>query len=760
MRARIVLTHSSLFNGNFHEIGIIRYFHNVKFLFSFCGLLLTHTLFSQAKYVIRDVDIFLNGSRLHNAWCGGLNSPVISEINLNDDELPDLFLFDKYGNKVLPFINRGEAVYPQYLYAPQYEKWFPKLVGWAMIRDFNRDNVPDIFTLNGNYIRCFRGKIQEGQLQFDTLSNRLMYQLGTFNNAIWTFINDLPAFVDVNGDGDLDVMTFDVNGGMTINYYENQSSELGYGADSLLFLVQDLCWGHIAESGENNMISLAACKQDGSQQMAASSASRHQGGTLFAFDYEGDGDVDILLGDVSFPNLVYVQNDGTNLSANVTYIDTVFPHYDIPVNMPYFPAAYTVGNSNHKDLWVAPFTYDGTAGISKDIHNIHLYKNQGSEPFQRYSYAGDTFFVNQIFDVGSDSKAVFEDVDNDGKPDIVVGQNAQYYNGFTAISKLYYLKNISDENGVKFEIQSDDWCNSVAWNLNGIYPAFGDLDGDGLRDMLVGDNLGRLHFLKRYDDSNPFSSITISNYFNISVNSNARPFIFDVNGDGLNDILVGQRMGEIRYFWNFGSSENALFSTDSVNTLFGGVRVNDWRNSVLTGHASPFVQEENGMLFLYSGSERGMIFKYEINADSLRSGTFALVDSDHVHYNVGSRTTIAIADINGDGGQEYLIGNSRGGLMLLSDINWNDETSVNNIDSEKQHIFIYPNPASTAVFVNANFDLNGTNYIVFDIMGKQLLHGKINAENRIPIETLANGSYILQLTNERFSGAQKFVVIK
>lgn len=728
----------------------------MKKVCSFFCLLLVQQLFSQAKFVIRDIDVVQNQHTLNNAWCGGLNAPVISEINLNDDELLDLFLFDKYGNKVLTFINQGEGNYPKYIYDPKYEQQFPQLKGWAVIRDFNHDNIPDIFTLNGNYIRCFRGKKVAGQLQFDTLKNLLTYQTGTFNNAIWTFVNDLPAFVDVNGDGDLDVMSFDINGGMTINYYENQSKELGYEADSLLFLAYDFCWGHIAESGENNSLIFAACKRDGNEQQQAPSVSRHQGGTLFAFDYEHDGDVDILVGDVSYPTLTYAQNNGDNLSANITYIDTTFPKYDVPISLPNFPAAYTIDS----DLWIAPFNYDGSVGTSKDIRNIQHYKNIHDTQFDKYVYAGDTFFVNQIFDAGSDSKAVFEDIDNDGKLDIVVGENGQYYNGSATISKLYYLKNTSDEGAVKFELKSEDWCNSSGWNMTGIYPAFGDLDGDGLRDMLVGDNAGRLHFLKKNSGANPFPTITTSQYFNITVNGNARPFIYDVNGDGLNDVLVGQRTGEIRYYWNYGTQSSSFFSPDSVNMFFGGVRVNDWRNSVLTGNASPFVKEENGVLYLYSGSERGMIFKYEINPDSLRGGAFVLIDSNYLQYNAGTRTTLDIADINADGGEEYLIGNSRGGLMMLSDINWNKETGINNVDDEKRSFFIYPNPASTFVFIQSEISLNDTRYSVFDIAGKQQLSGKLNQEKNISTESLSNGSYILQLTNSRFSTAQKFVVMK
>ena len=45
------------------------------------------------------------GDTLTSAWAGGINSAQISTIDLNFDQIEDVVVFDKSGDKILPFIN-------------------------------------------------------------------------------------------------------------------------------------------------------------------------------------------------------------------------------------------------------------------------------------------------------------------------------------------------------------------------------------------------------------------------------------------------------------------------------------------------------------------------------------------------------------------------------------------------------------------------------------------------------------------------------
>src|ERR1017187_8531358 len=91
------------------------------------------------------------GDSLLNPWCGGWLNPQFSRIDLNGDGRMDLFVFEPginglsgFGdNRVLTFLNIGNG---QYQYAPEYESYFPHLLDWALLVDYNHDGKPDIFS--------------------------------------------------------------------------------------------------------------------------------------------------------------------------------------------------------------------------------------------------------------------------------------------------------------------------------------------------------------------------------------------------------------------------------------------------------------------------------------------------------------------------------------------------------------------------------------------------------------------------------------
>ena len=104
------------------------------------------TAFSQQKYYDfgfeRDLTPQVttdNGHILKFPWAGGMNECQFSAIDLNFDGIKDLFVFDKSGNRILTFLNNGTAGQPDYIYAPEYEQYFPALHDWATLIDYNKD---------------------------------------------------------------------------------------------------------------------------------------------------------------------------------------------------------------------------------------------------------------------------------------------------------------------------------------------------------------------------------------------------------------------------------------------------------------------------------------------------------------------------------------------------------------------------------------------------------------------------------------------
>ncbi len=116
--------------------------------------------------------------------------------------------------------------------------------------------------------------------------------------------------------------------------------------------------------------------------------------------------------------------------------------------------------------------------------------------------------------------------------------------------------------------------------------AFGDMDNDGDKDMITGDEDGNLHYFRNDGGAGNPADFTISqpNYKGIDIGESAKPQIIDVNRDGLPDLLVGERSGTINYFENIGTPQSADFSASPNNDFFGEI---DVMAECCTGFSAP-----------------------------------------------------------------------------------------------------------------------------------------------------------------------------
>ncbi len=729
-----------------------------KFLLAFSFAFTFFFCFSQgAKNRVLSIPVIRNNINLKEPWTGGLNSPQFSAINLNDDNLDDLFVFDRSGDKVLTYLNTGSGGDTAFVYAPKYEELFPAdLNSWALIRDYNNDSIPDIFTHASLGIRVYKGTLQNCQLHFELVAPTLFYFDGINRVNIYTNVDDMPVFTDVNRDGDIDVLTYGIFGA-SVQYFENQTIEhpgdIQYTADSLKYIDATLCWGNFSGNASNNSISLnVPCPHKTDLEIQAE-GSRDSGNTIFDFDFDNDHDVDLLNGSIGYNSLAFLQNCGDSSYANVCFKDSAFPTCHLTVNLPTFPAAYgiDVNNDGLKDLVISPNARSG----ARDIKNVMFYRNTNNVACQ-FVFETDTFLEEQQIDLGTESKPVLFDFNGDGLKDLVIG-NYGYFRPFqtykSTLAVYYNTGTATQPQFTEYSADYKDFSNNLYVNAA---PAFGDLDGDGKADLIVGDLNGYIHYFKNTGGIiASFVNVTIPQYFNIDIGQNAAPFIYDLNGDSLNDLLIGKKDGKISYFWNFGTRTSSLFHKDSVNTFFGQVNVTQLGYS--DGSSQPHVfKDANGNLKLFVGSTRGIVQQYDVDVTKLRSGAFTKIDSNLIKQDVGSKAFIAVGDLNSDGMLEYVVGNSRGGLLIYSDSIWNAETvcTLTNLPLQELNnygIKIYPNPSRNyfvCEILHENFVHPKTE--LFNILGE-----KINAENSysgkrltINTSTLSSGFYIVRITDE------------
>jgi len=199
------------------------------------------------------------------------------------------------------------------------------------------------------------------------------------------------------------------------------------------------------------------------------------------------------------------------------------------------------------------------------------------------------------------------DWDNDGNHDLMVGDG----NGNIVIYRnTNNNTNPVLDSGTFILYNGDDRAT----------PIVDDWNGDGIKDLLVGNLTGTIHiYINQGTNENPF----FNSYYNLQVGGfdfdlttgldRSAPRIIDWNGDGLKDILVGEVYGYIYYLQNVGTNSAPVFNTAEKLLLGDGTPlryisstsasaprsrfdVTDWNND---GYADIVVGGADGRLMLF-----------------------------------------------------------------------------------------------------------------------------------------------------------------
>jgi hypothetical protein len=701
---------------------------------------------TQIQLVAYDsVEIFHQGGSLINPWAGGLNCPQFSEIDLNGDGIKDLVAFERnYYGFIKTFINPGNEGAISYIHEPQLQVHFPVMRNWMLLRDYNCDGKEDIFTWVPAGMAVFKNESETGSTpKFSNVVSLLQTEGLYGQTPLYCNTADIPAIVDIDNDGDLDILSFNELGS-TVEYHKNLSMENHGDCNQPEFELKNSCWGYFSEDGNNNTVTLFdTCELNVPNP---EKSTKHAGSSILAIDLNGNGVKDLLLGDIAYKNIIMLTNGGTITSSGMMAFDTAFPSNTTAVDLTVFPASYFLDANNDglKDLIIAP----NNPNTSKNFENVWLYKNEGTASIPEFVFQQNNFLQETMIDVGERSFTTFFDENADGLMDIVVGNFGYFIESGNYSSQLMLLRNIGIVEKPSFDLITNDYSNLAQFDFNGIYPAFGDLDNDGDEDMITGDENGNLHYFRNEGGAGSPASFTLSqpNYKGINVGQSAKPQIVDVNRDGLPDLLVGERSGTISYFKNIGTLEISDFNSVPTIEEFGQI---DVMAACCTGYSAPFMVEDSvGNHLLYVGSEQGILYLYN-NIENNLDGTFNLVDSLYLSaVNVNASCT----DINNDGKVELVYGEFGGGIGLLK----NGSPQVYGFNEHLkpvQHLTLFPNPAGD--FVSLKFDDPSNhpeiNISIFNVMGKVVLEKAYNSnENKysVNITALGPGIYLMMVKEE------------
>jgi hypothetical protein len=731
------------------------------------------------------VPVTENNISIGNAFAGGLNSGLLSAIDLNQDGVQDVFVFDNTTDRITTYLHSGLPNNTDYTYAPQYETQFPALKKWAFLVDYNCDGKPDIFTRSDSVgsIALYRNDYQPATgLLFTLITNEIPATVAGISDKVRcsNLGETYTRFADIDKDGDIDALGWPDPATGRIAYYENKAFDLGLPCDSLKFELVSLCWGNFQLAFGSNSISAfnifclppkpapvdkkpVITKSLNYHLSQAELAKTTENATvaqrddtitsLFPFDIDADNDMDLLIGDVGSHRALLAINGGTNTQALMTAQDTVYPNgpHAIEVYSYINFSAIDANNDGKQDLIA-------TANRESVNNSYHLLTDISTTSVPDFTFVQNDFLQGKMIDLGVNAYPAFFDYNSDGLLDLAVGNN--YYEPMVNNTKvgLALFVNTGTATQPQYNLTTRNFADfsSIAIGINAVAcaPAFGDLDADGDADMIIGTESGRLF----YYTNTPIGSLanfTLVTPFldSIDVGNFSMPSIVDLNNDGLLDLVVGKRNGRINYYQNTGTSTLADFNKVPTNDTLGKVVLLTNTNGV-TGYTTPSFYKNNGLMYMMVGNEKGEVLIYDSITNNI-NGAWRLNQTTVITGTQGTFTAPAAADINNDGYTDFMLGNAGGGLALFLQQN---PTAIAPTQLDANSFRVQPNPANHWVEINANIN-KPIQLTILQINGAVVYRQTLLSNLRLPLKSFENGVYIISFEVDGMRLNKRLVVL-
>ena len=581
---------------------------------------LTSCIFAlEFNFESNSIPVYKDGELLENPFFGGFNKPKIRWIDWNFDGKEDLFILDEDG--YIRYIE-NTSINNNISFSFIAANYFDIYAGsWFYINDFDSDGDFDLITQNSDDL---------ASLSYYQNNNNTFIFVGTVNTQLGQQVYSdpvmTPTFADIDNDNDLDFFTCNYEG--TVAFYEN----VGFNESQIpIFDLVTQAWQSISIIGPSQ---------------------RHGASAINFIDLDGDLDLDLSWGDYFQQSLYIIWNIGNQEVPlmNSSNVNQQFPPNDPIIsagqNMPSFA---DLDEDGDYDLFITVLS--GAYG-NQWVNNFIYYENIGSSIAPYYEYRTSNFL--DTIDLMINASPELFDIDSDGDLDLFIGTmvdpSSQPWSG-----RIHYYENVGNSTSPSFNFIDDEFLGS---NLGtDLVLSFGNINGDEYADVAVGNANGYINLFFGLNNSN-FQYI--GEVPDIDLSGASYPELYDMNGDGFDELIIGDSMGNVHYYAN-------VWQDDS-NTIFNHIT----NNFILSENAytAPAIFDINndGYYDILLGSQLGNIAVYINDGSELINdeSPFTYADTSYIFPYLGNYTHLAIESLRNINELDLIVGISTGGMYHLS----------------------------------------------------------------------------------------------
>jgi len=655
-------------------------------------------------------------------------APLVNDVDMDGD----LDILATLGSSQIAWYkNIGTASVPDFVIVPDDENPFllPDSLDidtWDIeaLADMDGDGDIDVFTDDYDY-SYFKNTGTAENPVFELAENPLGYSYYS------------GSFVDIDGDGDLDLV--DLN---EYDYYDPINME--WISTAGIRIIKNIGTPQVPDLDTENPVQFEVANQpEGANDFSQFSP----------MDFGDDNDIDFLVG-VEFYNepeddwyvqYKVIENIGTAQNPQFAFLDDVDnPFSDI---------------TGSGDVAPADLDNDGDidALVNENYIGFSFYRNTGNTLAKDESLEDfQGFFLTPSY-----ISPAFIDYDGDGDLDV-------YTFNYEGDMPGVYYENTGNVNNPEFTPAEDYFPFIQAAGGDYFFPLFVDIDSDGDLDCFVWyyQDYGAMvqdYYKNNGTQQSPnYQQDNINNSLPVIDDMATVPAFADFDGDGDMDMIVVVQVEDeysyydqtfIRYYRNTGDPGEPTFTLDEGNS-------NPFKDvdEIEEIYGSPLViadLDRDGDFDVFFSDYYGNT-GYRENTGTPTSPKFAIDDDNSPikNINMGYIGGFSLVDLDGDGDKD-LFNTALYNTLVNYYINTDPRTSSSEskLLPESESLQVYPNPASDYCIITIDNPMAGVcDLKVLDIHGRVLRTESFNKINgsiqyQLDISDLAPGVYLVNVTH-------------